>query len=90
MVKGSELASNIKYYTDYAKFLELENRVENWVDSVSRVMTMHRTKYASEIAKYPELARAIDFAEQAYIDQDILGSQRALQWGGSPMLKHGS
>ena len=84
----SELASNIKFYTDYARFMESEGRVENWSDSVARVMAMHRQKYAKQIKKYPELARAIDFAEEAYLHKEILGSQRALQWGGPPMLKH--
>jgi ribonucleoside-triphosphate reductase len=88
VVKGSKLAAAIKYYTDYARFNEAEQKTENWADSVGRVMAMHRQKYAAQIAKFPELARAIDFAEQAYINKEILGSQRALQWGGAPMLKH--
>jgi len=87
-MEGSELASNIKYYTDYAKWREDLGRVENWEDSVYRVMDMHRKKYATQIASNPELARAVDFAEDCYLDKEILGSQRALQWGGSPMLKH--
>lgn len=86
--KGSKLASDIKFYTDYAAFIEEKGRVENWSDSVHRVMDMHRTKYATQIANNPELERAINFAEEAYLDKDILGSQRALQWGGAPMLKH--
>lgn len=88
MVNGTELASNIKFYTDYARWIEDENRAENWSDSVKRVMDMHREKYRKQIAAHPELARAIDFAERAYLDKSILGSQRALQWGGAPMLKH--
>jgi ribonucleoside-triphosphate reductase len=88
MMRGSELASNIKYYTDYAKWDEDNEKVENWEDSVARVMGMHRKKYANEIQENPELARAVDFAEEAYLNKDILGSQRALQWGGAPMLKH--
>ena len=86
--KGRELASNIKFYTDYAGYMEEEGRVENWEDSVSRVMNMHRDKYANQLEEFPELVRAFDFAEQAYLDKEILGSQRALQWGGAPMLKH--
>jgi ribonucleoside-diphosphate reductase alpha chain len=88
MSKGRKLASDIKFYTDYAAFIEEESRVENWSDSVSRVMDMHRIKYSNQIEKNPELARAIDFAEEAYLNKEILGSQRALQWGGFPMLKH--
>lgn len=86
--KGSELASNIKFYTDYARYMEKESRVENWSDSVYRVMDMHKQKYAIQLSENPELVRAFDFAEDAYLDKEILGSQRALQWGGAPMLKH--
>lgn len=86
--KGRELASNIKFYTDYARYMEDEGRVENWEDSVGRVMDMHRHKYAMQLSNNPELVRAFDFAEEAYLNKEILGSQRALQWGGSPMLKH--
>ena len=88
MATGRQLASDIKFYTDYSRFIEEEGRTENWEDSVARVMAMHRKKYAKQIKANPELARAIDFAEEAYINKEILGSQRALQWGGDPMLKH--
>jgi len=85
---GANIASNIKYYTDYAKYIEEEGRVETWEDSVARVMNMHRGKYATQILQYPELARAIDFAEEAYLNKEILGSMRALQWGGEALRKH--
>lgn len=88
MVDGSKLASNIKFYSDYSRWIEEESRAENWEDSVARVMAMHRKKYAKQIAANPELERAINFAEEAYINKEVLGSQRALQWGGDPMLKH--
>jgi ribonucleoside-diphosphate reductase alpha chain len=88
MVNGTKLASDIKFYTDYARFLEEEGRAETWKESVTRVMNMHREKYAKQIEQFPELARAVDFAEKAYIEKEVLGSQRALQWGGAPMLKH--
>jgi ribonucleoside-diphosphate reductase alpha chain len=68
--------------------MEAEQRIETWDDAVERVMNMHRTKYSKQLKNSPELARAIDFAEKAYKDKLILGSQRALQWGGAPMLKH--
>jgi len=87
-MEGSALASSIKYYTDYSRFDEEKGIVENWEDSVTRVMNMHRTKYSVQIAQNPELSRLIDYAEEAYLNFEILGSQRALQWGGAPMLKH--
>lgn len=91
MVDGRKLASDIKFYTDYSKFLPSHNRAETWEESVERVMGMHRFKYAKQIEKYPELKRAIDFAEKSYKEKNILGSQRALQWADGPgvgILKH--
>ena len=88
MNKGRQLASDLKFYSDYAKFNEDTLTTEDWEDSVARVMDMHREKYADQIASSEELARAIDFAEEYYRDKVMLGSQRALQWGGAPMLKH--
>jgi len=85
---GSQLASDIKYYTDYAGYLDEEGRMENWNDSVRRVMGMHEKKYHDKLVDSPELQRALLFAEESYKDKDILGSQRALQWGGEPLLKH--
>ena len=84
MVNGRKLASDLKFYTDYAKWIEDEGRAENWEDSVKRVMDMHRHKYAKQISKNPELERAINFAERAYLEKNILGSQRALQWADGP------
>ena len=88
MKGGTKYASNIKFYSDYARFMEEVGRTENWEDSVKRVMNMHRKKYAKELESNRELATAIDFAEECYLEQKVLASQRALQWGGDPMLKH--
>lgn len=91
MVDGRELASDIKFYTDYAKWVDDEHRAETWSDSVDRVMAMHRHKYAKQLENNPELERAFDFAERYYKEKAILGSQRALQWADKPgigILKH--
>ena len=84
MVDGRQLASDIKFYTDYSKWKEDEQRAETWDEAVERVMGMHRHKYHKQIQDNPELARAIDFAERAYKNKNILGSQRALQWADGP------
>jgi ribonucleoside-diphosphate reductase alpha chain len=85
---GSQLASEIKFYTDYARYIEEEERVENWEDSVERVMNMHRTKYKKVLDGNDELNKEFEIAKKAYLNKEILGSQRALQFGGAPMLKH--
>lgn len=87
-----ELLSNFKFYSgNYSKYREEEQRYETWEESVTqRVMGMHREKYKDKIEANPELKELIDFAEQAYLDKLVLGSQRALQFGGAPILKHHS
>lgn len=91
MVDGKKLASDIKFYTDYSKFLPSHQRAETWEEAVERVMNMHRFKYADQIKKSPELKRAVDFAEKAYKEKRVLASQRSLQWADGPgvgILKH--
>lgn len=87
METGSKLLSDIKYYSDYARAKE-DGKLESWEDSVARVMDMHRTKFATQIAANPELETMISFAQRYYNDKKVLASQRSLQWGGEPMLKH--
>lgn len=80
--------SEFKLQTGYLKYLEDQGRKETWGEGVNRVMGMHRTKYESVMT--PELDDLLDYAEHAYFDKLVLGSQRALQFGGDPILKKNS
>lgn len=65
----------------YARWVEAEKRRETWDESVDRVKNMMAESYpflAKEIEKYYEMIK----------NQKVLGSQRALQFGGKPILKH--
>jgi ribonucleoside-diphosphate reductase alpha chain len=84
---GLQLASDLKYYLDYSRWIDEENRTESWEDSVNRVMNMHKTKYANFLNN-PRFNELFEKAENAYKDRLVLGSQRALQFGGEPILKH--
>ena len=88
MINGSQIASDIKYYTNYAKYQENIESKEEWVESVLRVMEMHVKKFEKQVEKNPLLMTRILEAQRAYNDKLVLGSQRALQFGGEPMLKH--
>ena len=68
----------------YAKYLPEENRRETWAEQVDRVFDMH-TEYFED---YPEVMPHIEFAKSAVLKKDILGSQRILQFGGTPIFKH--
>lgn len=86
IVDGQKLLSEAKFYEGYSRFIEAEKRYETWEEAVERVMNMHRQKYADKMT--PELEEAIAFAEQAYKEMLVLGSQRALQFGGEQIFKH--
>ena len=90
--KSKELLSNFKFYSgNYSKYDESSGSYESWEDAVSnRVMKMHRDYYKEQIELFPELEASIAFAEQAYLDKLVLGSQRALQFGGQGIEKHHS
>jgi ribonucleoside-diphosphate reductase alpha chain len=85
---GKEILSKLKYYTDYSKYLIEEERYETWYESVDRVMGMHRNNYSDIMS--PELEDELKFAEKLYKEKRVLGSQRALQFGGAPIMKHNS
>ena len=70
------------FTSKYARYDELNNRRENWQESVKRVEEMHRTKYPM-----PELQNDISWAFDQVRQRRVLGSQRALQFGGQPILK---
>lgn len=90
-MKGTQLAADVKFYLDYSRWIEEENRSEVWRDSVRRVMGMHRNnpKFAKAFEN-PRFLELFNLAEELYLEQSILGSNRALQFGGDPILKHNS
>lgn len=65
----------------YARWLETEKRRETWEESVERIKNMMvevNPSLHNDIQKYYDMIK----------EQKILGSQRALQFGGKPILKH--
>jgi ribonucleoside-diphosphate reductase alpha chain len=85
---GNKMLSESKFYTGYSRWIDSDNRYETWEESVSRVMNMHRQKYADKMT--PELEELMSFAENAYKEKRVLGAQRALQFGGEQIFKHES
>tara|TARA_R100000152_G_C6782111_1_gene218438 strand:+ start:2551 stop:4701 length:2151 start_codon:yes stop_codon:yes gene_type:complete len=68
----------------YARWDSDKLRRETWAESVDRVRQMMIDKYGDA----PEVSKAIDKAYDDMKKKKILGSQRALQFGGSPVFKH--
>lgn len=83
---GKKMLSSSKFYMGYSRWNDAESRYETWEEAVERVIDMHRQKYKDKMTD--ELSSLISFAEQAYKKQEVLGAQRALQFGGEQLFKH--
>lgn len=81
-----QLLSDAKFYEAYSRWSDEHGRFETWMESVDRVMKMHKDYYAKRMNG--ELASFIEEATTAYRNKLILGAQRALQFGGPQLLKH--
>ena len=64
----------------YARYVPELNRRETWNEAVERVRDMH-------IRRYPEIEDDINWAFEQVKQKRVLGSQRALQFGGKPIEK---
>ena len=81
-----QLMADAKFYEAYSRFDESLNRYETWPEAVARVMNMHRSFLGPKLT--PELSNLLAEVEDAYASKQILGAQRALQFGGQQLLKH--
>jgi len=73
---------NYTFVSKYARWLEDKNRRETWKEAVERVKNMMHTKYADD-----NISDEINWAYDIMYKKKVLGSQRALQFGGEPILK---
>ncbi len=87
MSNPGQALKDITRLSRYAQYLRKKNRRETWEEQVHRVFRMHRMMYADQLVAHPELERYIAFAEKAMLEQRVLGSQRALQFGGPAILR---
>ena len=72
---------NYAFVSKYARWIPEKKRRETWKESVTRVREMMHEQY-------PEVNGDIDWAYDLMYKKRVLGSQRALQFGGKPILKH--
>ena len=80
---------NYTFVSKYARWCPEKKRRETWGESVDRVKQMMLDKYADP--NRDNFLGVKDAISQAYEDmrkKKILGSQRALQFGGAPVFKH--
>jgi ribonucleoside-diphosphate reductase alpha chain len=69
---------NYTYYAKYARYNWDLKRRETWSEAVQRMRDMH-------VRKYPQAESEINYAFEFVKNQRVLGSQRALQFGGKPI-----
>ena len=68
------------FVSKYARYLPEQKRREAWGEAVERVRDMH-------VRRYPQIEQDIIWAFEQVKQRRVLGSQRALQFGGSPIEK---
>jgi ribonucleoside-triphosphate reductase len=88
-IDGYELLSNFKFQSNYSKYNNQIERRETWEESVDRIFTqMHDVKFKKILKNNDKFKEYYNFAIKKYKEKKVLGSQRALQFGGDPILKH--
>jgi ribonucleoside-diphosphate reductase alpha chain len=68
------------FTSKYARYLPEKKRRETWAEAVERVCDMHTRRY-------PQIKEEIEWAFEQSRQKRVLGSQRALQFGGPAIEK---
>lgn len=68
------------FTSKYARYLPEKKRRETWAEAVERVCEMH-------VNRYPQIKEEIEWAFEQSRQKKVLGSQRALQFGGKAIEK---
>ncbi len=74
---------NYTFVSKYARWNPEKKRRETWKEAVERVKGMMLDKYSPY-----GIEEDIEWAYDFMLKKRVLGSQRALQFGGSPIFKH--
>ena len=74
----NKILSDVTVHMKYARYIESENRRENWSELVTRNMQMH-------IKKFPSLENEIRNVYQHVYNKKVLPSMRSMQFGGKPI-----
>jgi len=80
--------SDYVVYSKYSHYLPEKKRRETWEEITDRVFGMHERKFSKQLSENEEFKKDFDFAKQMVKKKRVLGSQRALQFGGKWIEKH--
>lgn len=88
-VDSRDIISDYIFYSKYSR-VKPDGKKETWEEAVSRVMGMHYQFFDGKIKEENKDAFNKVFQEAwvSYNNQEILGSQRSLQYGGLQLLKN--
>lgn len=88
-IDSRDIISDYIFYSKYSR-VKPDGKKETWNEAVSRVMEMHYQFFDGKIKEENKDAFNKVFQEAwvAYNNQEILGSQRSLQYGGPQLLKN--
>ncbi len=78
--------SDYTIYSKYAHYVPELKRRETWDEIIERVFGMHEKKYQKELEENEEFKKEFLFAKGMIQKKKVLGSQRALQYGGEHIL----
>ena len=85
------------FVSKYARWIPEKKRRETWNEATDRVKEMMLNKYINHMPRlsdhsdqehYDNILQEIEFAYEMMCKKRVLGSQRALQFGGKPIFKH--
>lgn len=68
------------FHSKYARYNPELKRRDTWFESNDRVLNMH-------LSRYPQIAEELNWAFEQAKAKRVLGSQRALQYAGTPVLR---
>ena len=84
MANGVTELAEYTRISKYAQYNYEKKRRETWYEQIDRVNNMHRKKYAYCLDKIED---DLIFADKLMKQKIVLGAQRALQFGGDPILQ---
>jgi hypothetical protein len=87
-VNSKSVYSQLEEFTRIAKYAQYNRknkRRETWDEQVERVFKMHKVRYQKNLDD-EKFNNAFMFAKQHMLEKNVLGSQRALQFGGPAIL----
>jgi ribonucleoside-triphosphate reductase len=79
-----EALKDYVFTSKYSRYIPEKMRRETFPEAVERVIDMHRRHFASKGIDVEDL---LQVCEQAMKQKMVLGSQRAMQFGGEPILR---